>query len=116
MFDHMLSSFTDNPSVHTDNVTSLYATPGSTLQLVVHILGDPMPRADQIIWYRNDTLISVHDQQLIVSPDRTQLTIINIGTQYYGVYQCNVTTSAGTRSQHFSILRPCKSVMYSYCL
>ena len=100
----------------TTNATSYHPRPGSSLQLMVHILGDPAPRVDQIMWYRNDTLITVHDQQLALSHDRTQLTIRNIGTQYYGVYQCNVTTSAGTRSQFFSIMRPCESVKCSYCI
>lgn len=106
-----MCSFTENPSVTTDNATLLYAVPGSSLQLVVNILGDPVPRADQIIWYRNDTLITIQDQQLIISHDRTQLTIMNVATQYYGVYRCNVMTNAGTRSQSFHIKRPCKSVI-----
>ena len=105
-----MCSFTENPSVTTKNTTSLYAAPGSSLQLVVNILGNPMPQADQIMWYRNDSLIT-EDQYLIISNDHMQLTIRNVGTQYYGVYQCNVTTTAGTRSQTFHIKRPCKSVI-----
>ena len=111
MVDHLMCSFTENPSVTTNNATSLYAVPGSSLQLVVNILGVPVPQVDQIVWYRNDSRIEP-DQHLIISHNRTRLTIRNIGTPYYGTYQCNVTTDAGTRSQSFRIDRPCKFVIH----
>lgn len=98
----------ENPSVSSDNATMLYAKPGATVQLVVYVFGIPDPRADEIVWYRNDTLIT-QSVPFTLSHDHLRLTINNIGTQYYGVYHCNVTTSNGTSSYFFTIMRPCKS-------
>jgi len=107
MFYLWLISSADNPSISSDNSTLLHARPGSTLQLVVKVLGEPSPQPSNIVWYRNGTLI-MEDQQLDLSYDHMRLTIRNIGTQLYGVYQCNVTTTAGSSSFNFTIERPCK--------
>ena len=90
-----------------DNASSIYALPDTTVQLVVNVLGSPTP---DIVWFRDHTLITDQDQNLILSANHKQLTIRNIGTQYYAIYQCYVRNTAGVDSYNFTIQRAGKSV------
>lgn len=95
-----------------DNNSVIYQLPGETVHIVVHVSGSPIPQAADIRWYRNGSLITDQDSKLILSLDRTQLTIEQIGTEYYGAYQCIVTTSAGTDSYNFTLMQPSESIVY----
>ena len=75
--------------------------------------GNPVPLPSDIQWYRNDVLIDDMDSSLTLSIDRTMLTISNIMGDYYGIYQCKVTTSAGTRYHNITITQPRKC--YDLC-
>ena len=80
------------------------------VQLVVTVLGDPIPPAEHIVWYHNQSLITDQDQNLILSADRKRLTISSIGTRYYGIYRCYVMTTAGADSHNFTIERAGKAM------
>jgi len=105
-------SSADNPSVSSNNDSVIYQFLGKTVLLVVHVSGSPIPQAADIRWYRNGTIITDQDPKLMLSNDHTQLTIKHIGTEYYGIYQCNVTTSAGTQAYNFTLIQPSESVVY----
>lgn len=92
-----------------DNSSLIYAVLSNAVHLVIHVFGNPLPQANDITWYHNNTMITNQDG-LILSDDRTELTIENIGIQQYGVYRCMVTTSAGTNNQSFTIKR-CRESM-----
>ncbi|XP_065905006.1 hemicentin-2-like isoform X2 [Dysidea avara] len=96
---------TDNPSVFS-NTTTLFPPVGTSVTLLVHVSGNPVPLPSDIQWYRNDVLIDDMDSSLTLSIDRTMLTISNIMGDYYGIYQCKVTTSAGTRYHNITITQP----------
>jgi len=86
----------------------LFPPVGTSVTLLVHVSGNPVPLPSDIQWYRNNVLIDNMDASLILSLDRTQLMISNIMSDYYGIYQCKVSTSAGTRYHNITITQPRK--------
>jgi len=104
---YSLLSFAVNPSVFS-NITLLYPLVGTSVTIWVQVSGNPVPQPGDIKWYRNDVLINDEDSSLTLSQDHTTLIINNIMGDYYGIYRCRVSTSAGTRYHNVTITQPRK--------
>lgn len=76
----------------------VYASQGSNATLSVTVTGTPTPTEDNISWYFEEKPLHPFrpGSRHSFAPSNRELTIASVETGDYGVYMCEVNTTAGT--------------------
>ena len=73
----------------------VYASQGSNATLSVTVTGTPTPTEDNISWYFEGDPLHPGSRHSFATSNR-ELTIASVETGDYGMYMCEVNTTAGT--------------------
>ena len=86
--------------------TRYEVTLGQDLNISIEAQGSPVPRPDQIQWFRFNRTALRHSDNHALHELNSTLFIYNISRQELGLYEVVVTTTEGTASVRLTVQEP----------